>query len=289
MEIPVKNQDGATVDTIELDDAVFNVPMKHSLVHQAMVIYQLNKRQGTHDTKTRAQVSGGGRKPWIQKHTGRARQGSIRSPQWRHGGVVFGPHPRSYRKTLPRQIRRLALKCVLSDKARQDRLVCLNSMDTVDGKTKSMAELLRKLEISGSALVVTREPENNVVRAAHNLKKVWTLPVALLNAQELLRRETVIMTVEAARWAEQFLASARRRRGASTGEPENALLDTELPSLEPEVEDMPVEAKSPPETPEDSAPPLESEEDSSPRVEGEEDSASIVEDEVDTAEEESEK
>ncbi len=226
MEIPVKNQNGDTVQTIELDDAVFNVPMNPTLVHQALVIYQLNKRQGTHDTKTKAQVSGGGRKPWIQKHTGRARQGSIRSPQWRHGGVVFGPHPRSYRKTLPRRMRRLALKCVLSDKLRQERLICLDSMDNVDGKTRSMVELLRKLDVSGSALVVTREPEVGVIRAAHNLGKVWTMPVTLLNAQELLRRQTVIMTVEAARWAEQHLAASPRRRGGVQAEQEPAVADT---------------------------------------------------------------
>lgn len=220
MEIKIRNQDGDTVDTVDLDDAVFNVPMNHSLVHQVLVGYQLNKRQGTHDTKTRAQVSGGGRKPWIQKHTGRARQGSIRAPQWRHGGVVFGPHPRSYRKGLPLRMRRLAIKCVLSDKARQDRLICLTSMDTVDGKTRSMASLLKNLNVTGSVLVVTREPETNVVRAAHNLKKIWTLPVSLLNAQELLTRDVVIITLEAVRWAEQFLAAKINRGGATDTPPE---------------------------------------------------------------------
>lgn len=236
MEIPVKNRDGDTVDSIQLNDAVFNVPMNSSLVHQAMVIYQANKRQGTHSTKTRAEVSGGGRKPWIQKHTGRARQGSIRAPQWRHGGVVFGPHPRDYRKAIPRRMRRLALKCVLSDKARQDRLICLESWDGVDGKTKSMADLLQNLQVSGSALVVTLDPDENVVRAAHNLGKVWTLPVNLLNAHELLRRDTVIITVDAARWAEEFLSAAPRRRGAIA------------------VEDIPEDAKSGETLSEESAP-----------------------------------
>ena len=237
MDITVKNQDGDAVETIQLDDAVFNVPMNHSLVHQALVIYQLNKRQGTHSVKTRSQVSGGGRKPWIQKHTGRARQGSIRSPQWRHGGVVFGPHPRDYRKAIPRRMRRLALKCVLSDKARQDRLICLESLDAVDGKTKSIADLLEKLQVSGSALMVTRDAEERVVRAAHNLRKVWTLPVNLLNAHELLRRETVIMTVAAARWAEEFLAASPRRRSIIPEEETPALPD----GAEAAVEDRPAE------------------------------------------------
>ena len=253
MEIPVKNQSGETVETINLDDAVYNVPMNHSLVHQALVIYQLNKRQGTHDTKTRAQVSGGGRKPWIQKHTGRARQGSIRSPQWRGGGVVFGPHPRSYRKSLPRRFRRLALKCVLSDKARQDRLVCLNSMDTLDGKTKSMVSLLQNLNVSGSALVVTKESQEPVIRSAKNLSRIWTLPVNLLNAHELLRRETVIMTVEAARWAEEFLLLEPQRKRARDRSLENGGVAVEAPptgdvEAEPMAEQEPETTDSLPES-----------------------------------------
>ena len=224
MEVTVKNQQGQTVDTVDLDDGVFSVPMNNSLVHQALVIYQSNKRQGTHDTKTRAEVSGGGRKPWIQKHTGRARQGSIRAPHWRHGGVAFGPHPRSYRKALPKRMRRLALKCVLSDKARQSKLVCLDSTDGVDGKTKSMVGLLANLGVNGSTLLVTRNPDDNVVQAAHNLKKVWTLPVNLLNAQQLLERDTVIITLDAVRWAEEALGSEPhgRRGRKATGQAEDS-------------------------------------------------------------------
>ncbi len=215
MELSVKNEKGETVDTIEVDDAVFGVPMNATLVHQALVIYQGNQRQGTHSTKTRGEVSGGGRKPWIQKHTGRARQGSIRSPQWRHGGVVFGPHPRDYRKALPRRMRHLALKCALSDKARQGRLVCLQNLDSLDGKTRSMASLLNNLGVSGSTLVVTQGSQETVFRAGHNLEQVWTLPVNLLNAHDLLRRQTVIMTVAAARQAEEMWAAPlghRQRR-----------------------------------------------------------------------------
>ena len=214
MEVAVRNQTGETVHTIELSDAVFNVPMNQTLVYQAMVIYQGNRRQGTHDTKTRAEVSGGGRKPWIQKHTGRARQGSTRSPQWRHGGVVFGPHPRSYRKALPKRMRRAALRCVLSDKARSDRLLCLNSMDTIDGKTKSMAGLLERLNVSSSALIVTVGTERNVVQAASNLKGIYTLPVNQLNAETLLSRDLLILTEDAVRWAEESLSvEPHGRRG----------------------------------------------------------------------------
>ncbi len=234
MEVSVKSQSGQVVDTVNLDDAVFNVPMNHALVHQALVAYQLNKRQGTHDTKTRAQVSGGGRKPWIQKHTGRARQGSIRSPQWRHGGVVFGPHPRSYRKTLPKRMRRTALRCVLSEKARAGLLVCLDSLDTVNGKTRSMVDLLNNLGVKGSALLVTQRPDGGVVRAAHNIQKVWTLPVNLLNAQELLSRETLVITLDAVRWAEESLASdPHGRRGGNAAESGQ---QTAEPSAEPSTE-----------------------------------------------------
>ncbi len=215
MELPVINQQGETVSHVEVDESIFAAPMNHSLVHQAIVIYQLNKRQGTHDTKTRAQVSGGGRKPWIQKHTGRARQGSIRSPQWRHGGVVFGPHPRDYRKDLPKRMRRLALKCALSEKIRQGSLLCLNSLDSLDGKTKSMAGLMERLGITGSALVVTESSELSVSRSGHNLKKVWTLPVNQLNAHELLRKETIIITVDALRKGETMWAASPNRRPAA--------------------------------------------------------------------------
>jgi large subunit ribosomal protein L4 len=229
MQIPVRNQSGETVDSIDLDDLVFDVPMNKSLVHQAMVIYQSNRRQGTHDTKTRAKVSGGGRKPWIQKHTGRARQGSTRSPQWRHGGVAFGPHPRSYRKALPKRMRRQALRCVLSDKARSQRMVCLDSMNGIDGKTRSMAGLLERLSVSGSALIVTLGTESDVVKAAGNLKKIYTLPVNQLNAETLLARNTVIMTVEAARWAEDTLASdPHGRRGKKFA----AVVDEEIGDAE---------------------------------------------------------
>ena len=246
MQIAVRNQSGDTVESIELDDMVFNAPMNPSLVHQAMVIYQSNRRQGTHDTKTRAEVSGGGRKPWIQKHTGRARQGSTRSPHWRHGGVAFGPHPRSYRKSLPKRMRRAALRCVLSEKARNDRIVCLDSMDGVDGKTRSMAGLLSRLNVSGSALVVTLGADPEVVQAASNLKKIYTLPVNQLNAETLLSRDTLIMTVEAARWAEDSLASdphgrrGRKFAGSVAGEED----DGEPEEVQPVAGEEPEESET---------------------------------------------
>lgn len=244
MEVAIRNQSGNPVDSIDLSDAVFNVPMNPTLVHQAMVIYQGNRRQGTHDTKTRAEVSGGGRKPWIQKHTGRARQGSTRAPHWRHGGVSFGPHPRSYRRALPKRMKRAALRCVLSDKIRNERLVCLDSTDTIDGKTKSMAGLLERLNVTGSALVVTLGTDQNVVQAASNLKKIYTLPVNQLNAEVLLSRDMLILTADAARWAAESLASephGRRGRKFATGE--STIPGDEAGTSEPAVDtDMAPEA-----------------------------------------------
>lgn len=212
MEIPVVNQSGQAAGTIEVDDSIFDVPMNHALVHQLVVSYQANKRQGTHDTKTRGEVSGGGRKPWIQKHTGRARQGSIRSPQWRHGGTVFGPHPRDYRQDMPKRMRRLALKCAISEKIRQGTLLCVDSLDTLDGKTSSMVNLLGTLGISNSVLVVTEDSDTNVVRAGHNLKQVWTLPVNQVNAHELLRRSTVVITQDALKKGEALWSASPDRR-----------------------------------------------------------------------------
>ena len=237
MQVAIKNQSGAETGRLELDDSVFNVPMNPSLVHQALVMYQANRRQGTHDTKTRAEVSGGGRKPWIQKHTGRARQGSTRAPQWRHGGVVFGPHPRSYRKAMPKRMRRLALRCMLSDKLRSRRLLCIDGTGSLDGKTRSMVELLRNLEISGSALLVTRQPEPNAVYAAGNLQKIRTLPVNQLNAEELLSRETLIMTADAAQWAAESLAETAEphgRRGRKFRASDDEAAETPAAVAEPE-------------------------------------------------------
>ena len=218
MELPVLNTGGDAIATLELDDSVFDIPMNPTLVHQAMVIYQLNQRQGTHSTRTRAEVSGGGKKPWIQKHTGRARQGSIRSPQWRHGGIAFGPKPRDYRIALPRAMRRKALRCVLSEKIRNQRLICIYSLDGLDGRTKSMKQLLENLSISGSVLVITEEAQQNVVRAGGNLKQVWTLPSDLVNANDVLKRQTVLVTAGAIRRIAELCAAPRHRARRAASE-----------------------------------------------------------------------
>ena len=219
MEIPVRDIKGAVVDTASVSDALFGVPMNKAVVHQALVMYELNKRQGTHSAKTRSQVSGGGRKPWPQKYTGRARQGSIRAPQWRHGGVTFGPHPREHRVDMPKKMRHLALKCVLSEKVRLDKLVLLEGLSLDTTSTKAMIQILGDMGINSSTLIVTSEPESQVVLSARNLKKVWTLPVSLINAEQLLKRDSIIMTLDAARRAEELWAEDGPRRKRQTMAP----------------------------------------------------------------------
>ena len=153
MKFDVRNMSGAVVDSVEALDDVFDAPMNSALLHQVMVGQLANKRQGTAKVKTRSEVAGGGAKPRPQKYTGRARQGSIRSPQWRGGGVVFGPTPRSYRQRTPKRMKRQAIKMVLSDKAREKQLIVVDEFRLQDAKTKQMAQALSALEVDSSALL----------------------------------------------------------------------------------------------------------------------------------------
>lgn len=206
MQIDVKNTKGDVVSQVDVNDLVFDVPMNGPLVHQALVRQRANARAGTHSTKTRGEVRGGGRKPWKQKYTGRARQGSIRSPIWRHGGVAFGPKPRSYRQDLPVRMRRQALRCVLSDKVREGDLVLVDNWGLNQPQTKEMAQALTSLGVQGPTLVVTHEPDEAVIRSARNLKRVKTLPASYLNVGDLLAHRNLVMTVDAVRRAEELWA-----------------------------------------------------------------------------------
>lgn len=204
MKLDVRNMSGAVIDSVEVLDDVFDAPMNSALVHQVMVGQLANKRQGTAKVKTRSEVAGGGAKPRPQKYTGRARQGSIRSPQWRGGGVVFGPTPRSYRQRTPKRMKRQAIKIVLSDKARGQQLIVLDSLEIAEAKTKRMAQVLRALEVNSSVLLVGETITDDVVRAVRNIPKARTLPVSLLNAVDLLNANKVVMTVDAVRKAEEI-------------------------------------------------------------------------------------
>lgn len=212
MELPVYNTAGEVIDRVSLDDRVFGVPPNTALMHQAVVQQEANARQGTANTKTRGDMKGGGRKPWRQKHTGRARQGSTTAPHWRGGGVAFGPHPREYRQRMPKKARRLALRCALSSKVAADQLRLLAEIRFAEPKTKAMAAVLDKLGVR-SALVVLPDTDINVIKSARNLRGVKTLPSHNLNIGDVLRYEHLVMPLAAARQVEGALAEEQTDEG----------------------------------------------------------------------------
>lgn len=194
MQAKVYNLAGDELESIELDDAIFGITPNMAIVHQAVLRQQANARQGTHNTKTRAHVSGGGAKPWRQKGTGRARQGSNRSPQWRHGGVVFGPHTRSYEQDMPRKMRRLAIRSVLSSKAQDGHVVVIDGFNDLEPRTKAMVEALTNLKIGKeSALILTSQAEDNLLKAANNLPNVTTQSAHVLSIVDMLRSTYLVL------------------------------------------------------------------------------------------------
>lgn len=205
-KVAVYNTQGEQVGEIDLKDEIFGAPVNEAVLHEVMVMYQANRRRGTHDTKTRAEVAGGGRKPWRQKGTGRARHGSIRSPIWRGGGIVFGPHPRDYSYQVPKKVRRLALKSALSSRVREGKLLVLDRLELDAPRTKEMVRILDNLQIKDSALVVTGEKNENVVKSARNLPGIMSTEASLLNAYDILRHGTVVMTRDAVARVEEVLA-----------------------------------------------------------------------------------
>lgn len=212
MKLKVRNTSGKVVATTSVRDDVFGVPSKPALVHQVMVSQLSNARQGTAKTKTRADVSGGGRKPHPQKHTGAARAGTIRAPHWRGGGVVFGIQPRNYRHRTPKRMRRLALVSSLSEKVREDKLVVLESLVLDQPKTQEMAVTMNSLGANNRVLLVADGSDGAVIRTARNLERVEITPARLLNAVHLLKADTVIMTIEAVRTAEKLWGNVRHKR-----------------------------------------------------------------------------
>ena len=204
MQVPVYNLTGEVVREIEISDRVFAVPFNEAVVHQAMVRQQANARQGTASTKTRSEVAGSKSKLFRQKHTGMARAGMRRSPLRRGGGITFGPKPRSYEQAMPKKMRRLALRCVLSTKAGGEELKVLDELRFEEPKTKEMLRILAALGVESSALIVTGEPETNVVKSARNLVGIKTLPASLLNVVDLLSHRILVMTEAAVRKAEQL-------------------------------------------------------------------------------------
>ena len=204
--LKVLNMAGAEVGTVELADSVFAVEVNAAVLHAAVRAYLLNQRQGTQSTLTRTEVSGGGRKPWRQKGTGRARQGSTRSPQWTHGGVALGPKPRSYRTDLNKKVKRLAMKSALSSKVLADELVVVNEIVATEYKTAVMAKMLKALGAEKKALVVLAEKNEMVIKSLSNIAGVKIAYVNTLNVYDILNCNKLVVVEAAAKKIEEVYA-----------------------------------------------------------------------------------
>jgi large subunit ribosomal protein L4 len=203
--VAVYNMDGKEVDKMELNDDIFGVKINEHLVHMAVVQHLANKRQGTQKAKTRAEVSGGGRKPWRQKGTGHARQGSTRAPQWTGGGMVFAPVPRDYSFKLNKKEKRAALKSALTSRVNEDKSIVLDSLKLDEIKTKRMAQVLNNLNVD-KALVIIEDNDRNIVLSARNLPKVATATADSINTYDILKYNTVIATKAAVEKIEEVYA-----------------------------------------------------------------------------------
>lgn len=199
------NKEGQKVGDVQLTETVFSANISEAAVHQVVVALLANKRQGTQSAKTRAEVSGGGIKPWRQKGTGRARQGSIRAPQWIHGGIVFAPKPRSYRVSVPKSMRRVAMKSVLTSKVQENEMIVLEDLSLETPKTKEMMKMINAFEVK-KALIVTAESNENVYKSARNIPGVTVVPVNNINVYDLLKYEKLIITKDAVSKIEEVYA-----------------------------------------------------------------------------------
>ncbi len=197
---------GSQVGDIELNDDIFGIEVNNHVMYEAVKNYLANQRQGTQSAKTRAEVRGGGRKPWRQKGTGRARQGSIRSPQWKGGGVVFAPKPRDYSYSLPKKVKRLALKSALTSKVVDNEIIVLDSLTLEQAKTKEMVKVLSNLKANKKSLIVIPERDENVIRAASNIPGVKTAYVNTINVYDILNCDSFIITKDAVNKVEEVYA-----------------------------------------------------------------------------------
>ena len=205
LKVDVLDMKGKKVKDIELNENVFGVDVNDIVVHTALVNYLANQRQGTGSTKTRAEVRGGGRKPWRQKGTGRARQGSIRAPQWMKGGIALGPKPRSYKYAIPKKMRKLALKSVLTSKVEEKELIVVDKLELKEIKTKEMVKVLNNLNTK-KALIVLNEKNLNVQASARNIENVKTTLVNTINVFDLLKYDNLVVTEDAIKKLEEVYA-----------------------------------------------------------------------------------
>lgn len=204
-KVSVLNQTGSSVGDIELNDAIFGIEPNEAVLFEALVQQRASLRQGNHKVKTRAEVAGGGRKPWRQKGTGRARQGSIRSPQWRGGGIVFGPAPRSYSYKLPKKVRRLALLSALSTKVREEDIIVLDGLTFDAPKTKEFVKVLAALSIDKKALIVTADLDETVALSARNIPGISVVTASGINVLDLIGHNKLVMTKAAVQKVEEVL------------------------------------------------------------------------------------
>ncbi|MDI3533699.1 MAG: large subunit ribosomal protein [Thermosediminibacterales bacterium] len=205
-KVGLYNINGEEVGEIELSDEVFGAEVRSDILHQVVTMHLANKRQGNASTKTRAEVSGGGRKPWRQKGTGRARHGSIRSPIWTGGGITFGPKPRDYGFKLPKKVKRLALKSALSAKVEDKELIVLDKLEMEKPKTKDFVNILKNLKIDKKALVVLADKDENVIKSTRNMPGVMTVSVNILNVYDILNHDNLILTKDAVKKIEEVYA-----------------------------------------------------------------------------------
>ncbi|BCJ87338.1 50S ribosomal protein L4 [Effusibacillus dendaii] len=205
-KVPVLNLEGKQVGEIELADSVFGIEPNKHVLHEAVVMQLASLRRGTHDVKNRSEVRGGGRKPWRQKGTGRARQGSIRAPQWVGGGTVFGPTPRSYAYKLPKKVRRLAIKSALSSKVNENAIIVLDSLDFDAPKTKEMVQVLKNINADKKALVVGLESNTNAELSARNIPGVKFVEATGINVYDLLNHGSLVISKDAVAKVEEVFA-----------------------------------------------------------------------------------
>jgi large subunit ribosomal protein L4 len=205
MQVSLMNMAGEAVGQVELVDDIFAVPINEPLMHQAMVRQLANARLGTHKTKGRSEVAGGGRKPWRQKGTGRARQGSTRAAQWRGGGIIFGPTPRSYDQRMPRKMRRAAVRSALTAKVADERVVVLDELRMAEPKTRQMIEMLQRLQVDSSALILMAAADQTVERSANNLPDVKLLRARYVNVRDLLTYDYLVIPQNALTVIEEIL------------------------------------------------------------------------------------
>ncbi len=204
MQVSVYNMQGNQVGQIDLNESVFGIEMNTAVVHQAMVRQRANARVGTANTKTRSEVAGSTRKLYRQKHTGRARAGSVKSPLRRHGGITFGPRPRSYRQAMPKKMRRLAIRCLLSAKVSEGEIKVLDKLEINEPKTKEVVRLLNALGIERSALIALDSPDRNIVKSAGNVSRTDAIQARQMNVLDLLAHQHLVITSDAIRVIEDL-------------------------------------------------------------------------------------